>query len=741
MRSTSRGSSARPPLVASLELTIGLTLLVPLIALPDHFIYPFVVPKVLAFRSLTAVALGLWLLLWIAWPERYRPRVTATSCGLAVFLVSYLASTLLGVDPYRSLWDTHERMLGLFTLVHFAAFYLVASTVLRTWVAWRGLFRVFLGMCLIVFAISFLQRWVNPELLGNALQDRVGSTLGHPAYLAGLAVTAVIIAVLLAFREKRRGWKAAALVVGALGVLALSISETRGGLLALSGGLVALALAYAIVVPDDLTLSLRLRPRRLLVSLALGGLLLGSAPFFLSGVEGLPGLRRFRDLSLSSAGVGTRIAAWQIALEAFQERPVVGWGPNCFSAAFDLHYRPELLQYGFEETWFDDAHSVPLNTLTEQGVPGLLAYLALLGTPLCLLWWRWRRGRADRHVVCAATAFVTAHLIQSAFVFESPSSWLYLVLLLAFFDAELGEAPAPIDGQARIHRGVALAVLGLVALLLWGELRAAQSNMAGLSAVRLIESGRSDEALASFERSVGIASPHRDGVRDVMAGAVLKQLESRAALRRQSTGPAETDAELRELAIRVYDALALNAGLHPRDVRIPLRRARIARQLQVLYSAPELGGIDRVAETRREIEAARRHSPRRQELHYELAVLELDGGFEPRRQRAALAADQRRGDTGAAAARAAEIRADLRRRALRAIGWLEPTIAWAPEVGESWWRLALAQWLAGDQASARETLLLARARGVPMSETGRRVSEQVLAGAASPDGSGPLPSR
>ena len=96
------------------------TFFIPLLFPLTSFIFPFIVPKILLFRSAVEVMLGLYgLLLCVNW-ERYKPRLSAVSIALGFFILSFAISTIFGVDPYHSFWDNHERMLGLFTILHYA---------------------------------------------------------------------------------------------------------------------------------------------------------------------------------------------------------------------------------------------------------------------------------------------------------------------------------------------------------------------------------------------------------------------------------------------------------------------------------------------------------------------------------------------------------------------------------------------------------------------------------------------
>ena len=87
----------------------------------------------------------------------------------------------------------------------------------------------------------------------------------------------------------------------------------------------------------------------------------------------LGGGNRILDVDLKTETFQTRLLLWKQAVEAFKERPILGWGPENFSAAFEKHYLPQF------EVWYDRAHSVYFDYLAETGILGLLSYLGIFG--------------------------------------------------------------------------------------------------------------------------------------------------------------------------------------------------------------------------------------------------------------------------------------------------------------------------------------------------------------------------
>ena len=119
------------------------TFFVPLLVVPTSFIFPFIVPKILLFRSLTEIIIALYVLLLLVNWQEYRPKFSFLTLAVLAFLLSFTVSTFFGTDSYHSFWDNHERMLGLFTVSHYIMYFFICAQIFKTWTEWKGALRVF----------------------------------------------------------------------------------------------------------------------------------------------------------------------------------------------------------------------------------------------------------------------------------------------------------------------------------------------------------------------------------------------------------------------------------------------------------------------------------------------------------------------------------------------------------------------------------------------------------------------
>ena len=647
---------------------------VPLVLFPTSFIFPFIVPKIVIFRSLVAILLGAYVLLLIVAWQNYRPRFTLLSAAVGLFFLSFIASTFAGVDWYHSFWDNHERMLGLFTLAHYIAYYLIATSVVREPLNWQRQARLFLAAGGVVMAIGIIQT-VNPEFLLNRGSGRVSGTLGNPIYYSGYGLFLSALGYLALWSEKRRGWKIYALLSALLGVVGVFLGETRGTMLGLAVGVVALFTTYVLAARDNRRL------RRFVVGLGASALLLAGILFVFRQtpvVQKVPALSRLLNTSLTDATAGTRFMAWSIAVEAWQDKPIFGWGPNNYFYAFNAYYRPEFLLQGWRETWFDNAHNIVMNTLAVQGIVGVGAYLALFAAAFWLLIAGYHRGRFNIHWL-AAGAFLCGHFIHNFFVFENPTSYLYFFWFLAWINAQ-AYPPEPLAvGVSRRFPAVAgVAVFIAAALVIFTtNINVARANRATLTAVSLLRAYPA-KALEAYDKALAYGSPHIDDIRGDFSRYASDFLISIREIDRLPEG--------QRMAAVIDSALSSNRQLHPLDIRVHLQQIGWLQFLGVTRGDAQL-----LSEAEKISYEAIALSPRRQQLKYQLATLKLN-----------------------------------LRKFSEAEAVMQEVINDEPRVGESWWRLAVIYKEIGQPEAAEAVIREAEAKGVVFDQGSRDIIESSL---------------
>ena len=480
-------------LLAAARTAVLLVLLMPIVVTPDT-VFPFVVGKALYARTLIGIALALWVVLAARNPS-YRPILSRVMLAFAIYVAISLMAGLTGVSLQRSIWSTYERMLGIVDMAHWLAFALVLTSLFRTREDWRYLlnFHLLVGTIIALMGAALVLGWNLPVYGFLEKGQRISVTLGNPTYLgAFMLVNALIGAGFLVSsftgapagqespaapqprsrrRRKERELNARLVISvllwqrlfwGASVFLSLWLlweSGTRASVVALVGALAVLAVAYLLWG--------RLKRVKLALAAVLGGaLLLGLALIW--GVQTTPGqslaarshtVERLmetggdRDFSL-----GSRMWSVVFGLEAFAERPLLGWGPGNYLVAWGRHYDLERAGAGTDEL-LDLAHNVPVNELATKGAIGFAGYLSIW----LLLFWivvsRLRRLGAEGDVLALFVgAALAGYFIHNLALFDTPATLLQFVLLLAFVVSLDTEGDAAGEEGRRQGRAVTAAL-------------------------------------------------------------------------------------------------------------------------------------------------------------------------------------------------------------------------------------------------------------------------------------------
>lgn len=88
-------------------------------------------------------------------------------------------------------------------------------------------------------------------------------------------------------------------------------------------------------------------------------------------------LSSMTNISTDASNV-ERLNRWYCAIEMFKEKPLVGWGPGTYQfkyAPFQLERMRTIISTNFGDV--GNAHSEYLNSLAEQGLLGILAFITL----------------------------------------------------------------------------------------------------------------------------------------------------------------------------------------------------------------------------------------------------------------------------------------------------------------------------------------------------------------------------
>ncbi|HBU07472.1 MAG TPA: hypothetical protein DEB09_05325 [Candidatus Magasanikbacteria bacterium] len=662
-----------------IKILVYATFFVPLVVIPSSYIFPFIVPKILLIRSLVVLMFGAYiLLLAINWQE-YKPKFTPVNMAVGLFYFSFLLSTFVGVDWYKSFWDNHERMLGLFTITHFALYYLVLSSVFKSAVDWKWFLRIFLGAGFLVMFIGFWQQYINTQALLNGGGDRVSATLGNPIYFSGYGLFLMFIGYYLWIREPirlRSGWAWYALVGGLFGFFGIFWGGTRGTVLGLLAGAGVLCISYIISLKEHKKIRQIMAGAIILAIVVMGVFYAFRQTDF---VKSIPAIGRLANTTLDPKT--PRYMAWGIAVDAWKDKPVFGWGPNNYFYAFNQFYRPEFLESGWGETWFDNAHNVVMNTLAVQGGVGIITYFGMFGVAIFSLWKGFKHKQVDAHLVSLGSAFLVAHLISLVTVFENPTSYLYFFFFMAFVSSQTSVVSNQILDKKIINKSLSIGsivtVVCIVSLFIYStDINPARANKNTLLAIRGLYQDQDGAEL--FKLASSVPSPHIDDIRNDFVRTATQGITKLIQNKQIDKAKALFDLS--------YGEMQKNILLHPLDIRAHIQQAQLAFLGVNLKQDPLY-----FLQAEQVLSEALKLSPKRQQIQYMLSGLELQLGKKD-----------------------------------EAIKLAQDSIDNDPLIGESWWRLALIYNEMGKKAEAITTIQKALDQGIVFDDQGKQVVGAVM---------------
>jgi len=350
-------------------------------------------------------------------PER-EPLLRWLQIAFATVLVLYALQSLYS--------DDNEQALKNFCLFYVPFAMLFVLLLDATWsprllrsslIVTVALALVFAAIGCIEFATGHLLITNEKVVSANDLLPyfRVNSLFFDPnIYGRYLALTMVLLAAVLLWTRRRRE---AALIAAALALLwaglVFSLSQSSFG---------ALLLGLAVLA------ALRWKPWPIIAGLAAVAAI-GIALVFLA--PGLLNIDTERGNWWNRATTGrTDLIAG--GLRMVRDRPILGYG----SGAYAEVYRAR--EHVSSEKVAAASHTIPLTVTAEQGIPGLLAYLALIAVSLALLF-RGLRARLGASswpgvepvalaAIAAAYAALLLHTLVYAAYLEDPLTWALLAI-------------------------------------------------------------------------------------------------------------------------------------------------------------------------------------------------------------------------------------------------------------------------------------------------------------------------
>lgn len=525
--------------------------------------FPFITGRNFIFRIIIEILFVLWLWLMLSEPK-YRPRGSFILYSVMAMVAVLFLAAIFGLSPYRSFWSNFERMEGFWGHWHYFIYFLMLGSVLREERDWSRFWGVSLGASLLMSGYGLWQLLGKLDI--HQGDERLDATMGNATYLAIYLVFNVFLALFFFFKlsDKSFWLRSVFLALAAFELFIIYNTATRGAMLGLLAGL-------GIFGFISMVWSGGLNRRAGLFVLAVSILvpLLFVTVKNSSFVRNSDVLTRFAGISLSETTTQSRFVIWRMAYEAWQDRPILGWGPENFVYIFSKYYDAQLWR---QEPWFDRAHNVFFDWLTASGLAGLAAYLSVFGSAVYILYRLFKSRILSPALVGLFIGLLVAYFINNIFVFDNFATYMLFYALLAFWHHSfIGSAgnnnkkelapQLPLKARLAVGGTVALVVIFSLYTFNVKPILAAKSIINALSLVTYAQGGSQVRDLGE-----GIKALKRGISYNTFGTAEIREQLAQYA-ERIDRDPATSDEDKGKFLEFALSEMKLQAAAFPYDVR------------------------------------------------------------------------------------------------------------------------------------------------------------------------------
>jgi len=417
------------------NIVLALIFVLPVFILPNTF-YPMAFSKSILIEGTTLFLATLWIIgkLFKKDATEIQKNIVYPIFGLYIFFI--LISSINGIFPPVSFWSTFDKGTGLIFMVCLFVLSIIISSVFKKIEDWYKVFAVFVTSGIFFSLGSFL------TVLGVKFSDVLiidapsGFLIGNSSW-AGLYLTFVFfISLGLVFSSKIKSQK----VIGILGAITaffnpvltgfvMQVADVKFGFIGFAQtasysmffgiGLLVLYLIFRKIESYKI--------RKIFISSVLGICIVSMISLAFIG------LGPIRNFITEKAGPN-RLVFWDIAIQGFKERPILGSGNGSYPYLYGKYFNPIILDPSYSpEFWVDRAHNIYFDELVSSGIIGFILLIFLYGI---ILWGLLKAAikQEEKEGILFMTLFigVMSFLIQGLMIFQISMGWFIIALLLAF---------------------------------------------------------------------------------------------------------------------------------------------------------------------------------------------------------------------------------------------------------------------------------------------------------------------
>jgi len=392
-------------------IPFSLLLVCPGFFCPFNLFFPYITGKAIYFRILIEIAFALTLIL-ILKNINYLPKKNEYIFWSAILLI--LINLILipfSLRPYLSFWGNAERMEGFWGLFHFVLWFLVLYIIFRIDPEFKK--TIFYSLLIVHYLVSLKE--ISQYIQGTIRPD---STFGNATFVGFFSILVIFIS--LYFLKGASNLEKLLIFIAIIFSIAnIIISETRGSILALGIALPISLLYYFLTSNVKLTY-------KILFLVTLIFLLIFFYYFINSEyAKYIPGIRRIYDTLRDPRAYMARYLAWGIFINAWKEKPILGYGLENSPIAYFKAFNPEI--YNYEEVIFDRPHNKYIEILVTKGIVGAIVWFLFILS----IFWTIFKNLEDRYSKAIFLGFILAYLGQNLTLFDIQASYIPFFLGLS----------------------------------------------------------------------------------------------------------------------------------------------------------------------------------------------------------------------------------------------------------------------------------------------------------------------
>jgi O-antigen ligase len=571
----------------------------------NEMFFPYITGKNFGFRIITEIIFAAWIVLACFDPQ-YRPKRSWIIGSFSVFLIVMFIANWFGESRNAAFWSNFERMEGYMALLHTWMYFVAAGALLNTEKLWNRFLITNIFVASIVSFVAFGQvaGFVEHRYAGF----RADATLGNATYMAIYMLFTTFVTFFMVARVQSKGWRYALVALSLLFMFMIVQTATRGTTLAL-----VLALFVTVMYIGYFSAHYRkfaVGVLAALVFIVAGFIAVRDSEFIQSNAT----LQRVANISLSEGNV--RFKVWNMAIEGFKERPILGWGQSGFSTVFNKNYDPSIY---FAESWYDRVHNIFFDWLIAGGIIGTLAYFAVYFSALHHLVIRPLRRDDTMFTVAergVLLGLLVGYLFHNIFVFDNIVSYIYYGTVLALIHARVG-LPIAAFAKKNISRTVTeqivAPVVGVALVLTFYFMNVPGIRAAG-DIIDAFRATTPDTILSAFDAALSRNSFGDQEIREQMTRRAQEIIFNQ-----------EVSLEKKEEIIAKVEAeLLKQIEEKPGDARAHVFIASFYRSVSSVFAQSDGSkALTLLEKAAAELERARELSPKKQQIIFEQGLTEL----------------------------------------------------------------------------------------------------------------------